>query len=282
MEPSQDFEAERPRLVRLAAGVLRDPVEAEDVVQQAWLRLQATEAHIDRLPAWLTTVTTRLCLDRLRSRVPEPVEVVDGAPGATRGPGAADDVADRLALAETLAEALHLVLDRLTPRERVAFVLHDGFGVDFVTIGSILDCAAPTARKLASRARGKVRGPVQERPRPAWEVVDAFMAAAREGDFAALLGLLAPGVVVAADLAATTVGTPERIDGREQVATFFDGSARAALPVWTAGRPGFAWYHRGEARVVFDFAVDGGEVVRITFRAAPEVLAKVSRRVGER
>jgi len=277
VESTERFEAERPRLVGIAARVLGDHAEAEDVVQQAWLRLHRTESagevEIDNLPAWLTTVTTRLCLDRLRARTPVPVdevEVEDTAP----------DPADDVALADTVGIALQAVIDRLSPRERVAFVLHDSFGFDFATIAAVLDTSSTAARKLASRARAKVAQPAPEDRLADWEVVDAFMAAAREGDFDRLLRLLAPGVVVAADDAAIVAGTPARIEGRDEVAAFFNGSAQAALSVFVADRPATAWFHLGVARVVFDFDVSGGNVWGITFRAEPDVLAQVVRRYG--
>ena len=270
---TEAFEAERPRLIVLAGRVLADRVEAEDVVQQAWLRLHRNESHIDSLPAWLTTVTTRLCLDRLRARTPVPTEDVDLA---DRAPDPADDVA----LADTVGIALQAVIDRLSPRERVAFVLHDSFGFEFATIAAVLDTTPAAARKLASRARSKVSQPAPEVQLADWEVVDAFMAAAREGNFDRLLQLLAPEAVVGADEAAILAGTPERIEGRQEVAAVFDGSARAALAVFVDDRPAAAWFQRGEARVVFDFVVGGGTVRAITFRADPDVLATVVRRDG--
>ncbi len=276
MDQIEAFEAERPRLERIASRVLGDPAEAQDIVQQAWLRLHGTAAEIDNLPGWLTTVTTRLCLDRLRSRTPVPVEEVEEDQTA-RAP--ASDPFDDVALADTVGLALHVVLDRLAPRERVAFVLHDSFGFDFPTIAGVLDTTPAAARKLASRARAKVAQPAPEDRLADWEVVDAFMAAARGGDLERLLGLLAPDVTVTADDAAVLVGTPQRIAGRDEVATFFDGSARAALPVLVDDRPGAAWFHLGRARVAFDFAIRDGLVETITFRAEPAVLARVVRRV---
>jgi RNA polymerase sigma-70 factor (ECF subfamily) len=115
-----------------------------------------------------------------------------------------------------------------------------------------------------------------------WEVVDAFMAAAKNGDFDRLLRLLAPDAAVAADDAAVLVGTPRQIEGRDEMATFFNGSAKAALPVFVGDRPGAAWYHLGAAKVVFDFTIDGGLVHAITFHAAPDVLSRVVRRDGGR
>ncbi|WP_338087789.1 sigma-70 family RNA polymerase sigma factor [Nocardioides lijunqiniae] len=275
MDQTEEFEAERPRLIGIASRVLGDPVEAQDVVQQAWLRLHGTDAEIESLPAWLTTVTTRLCLDRLRARTPVPVDDLD--PGETVG-----DPADEVALADTVGLALHVVLERLSPRERVAFVLHDSFGFEFPTIASVLDTTPAAARKLASRARAKVAQPAPEDRLADWEVVDAFMAAAKSGEFERLLRMLAPDATVSADDAAVLAGTPERIEGRDEVATFFNGSAQAALPVFVGDRPGTAWFHLGEARVVFDFTVAEGLVRAITFRAEPEVLSRVVRRDGGR
>ncbi|MCZ2828887.1 sigma-70 family RNA polymerase sigma factor [Modestobacter sp. VKM Ac-2986] len=282
MEATEEFEAERPRLLRIAARVLADRTEAEDVVQQAWLRLHTTGTEVEDLPAWLTTVTTRLCLDRLRARTPVPQEDLTGA--------AAPDPAEEVALADTVGVALQVVLQRLSPRERVAFVLHDSFAVDFPTIAAVLDTTPAAARKLASRARGRIG-----RPDPAERdagdhgpeghpadraVVDAFMAAARGGDLGRLLALLAPDAEVGADDAAVLLGTPARIRGREDVAAFFDGSATAALPVLVGDRPAAAWWSRGRPMVLFDFTLAGGLVQRITFRADPDVLAGVVRRDG--
>ena len=273
------FEAERSRLVRIASRVLGDHTEAEDVVQQAWLRLHQTDADIENLPAWLTTVTTRLCLDRLRSRTPVPVEHVE--PDEPDEPGRdVDDPADDVVLADTVGLALHVVLDRLSPRERVAFVLHDSFGFEFPTIAGVLGTTPTAARKLASRARAKVTQPRPEDRLADWEVVDAFMAAARNGEFDRLLRLLAPDATVTADDAAVLAGTPEHIEGREEVATFFNGSAKSALPVLVGDRPASAWFHLGAAKVVFDFTVEDGIVHAIAFRAAPDVLARVVRRDG--
>jgi RNA polymerase sigma factor (sigma-70 family) len=272
------FEAERPRLVRIAGRVLGDHAEAEDVVQQAWLRLHGMNAEVRSLPAWLTTVTTRLCLDRLRSRTPVPVDDFDDVePGEIFY-----DPADDIALADTVGLALHVVLDRLSPRERVAFVLHDSFSFDFPTIAAVLDTTPVAARKLASRARAKVAQPRPQYRLADWEVVDAFMAAARNGDFDRLLRLLAPDATVTADDAAVLVGTPRQIAGRDEVATFFNGSAKAALPVFIGNRPGAAWFHLGAAKVIFDFTVNDGLVRAITFRAAPEMLSRVVRRDGDR
>ncbi len=268
------FEAERPRLVRLAGRVLRDDAEAEDIVQQAWLRLQGTDQEVVDLPAWLTTVTTRLCLDRLRAKVPVPSE-----PDLEVAAGIGDP-ADEVALADTVGVALQVVLDRLTPAERVAFVLHDSFGFDFPAIATLLETTPAAARKLASRARAKVAQPAPEDALADWEVVDAFLAAARGGEFERLLDLLAPDAVVTGDALAVAAGTPERLAGRQAVAACFDGAAKTAVPVFVDDRPGAGWLHRGSVRVAFDFTVVDGRVAGIVFRAEPAVLAGVRRRRG--
>lgn len=273
MERTEQFISERARLIGLATRILSDPSEAEDVVQQAWMRLNGAVADIDNLPAWLTTTTVRLCLDRLRQRVPLPQDECEPAE-------AAGDPADEVALADTVGVALQIVLDRLTPNERVAFVLHDSFGFEFPTIAALLATTPSAARKLASRARAKVQqSGAGERPAD-WQVVDAFLSAAREGDFAELIRLLAPDAVLSADAAAIRAGTPTRIGGQQAVAEFFNGTAKAALPVFVYARPGAAWFLRGEPRVAFDFEVVDGRVEQVTFRADPELLAAVTRRRG--
>jgi RNA polymerase sigma-70 factor (ECF subfamily) len=239
----------------------------------AWLRLHASDEPIGNLAGWLTTVTSRLCLDRLRTRTPVPTESIEVE-------ATAHDPADDVVLADTVGIALQVVLDRLTPAERVAFVLHDSFGIDFDSIASMLDTTPVAARKLASRARAKVRPAASEDALADWEIVDAFMAAARRGDFARLLELLAPDVVVSADAAAGVLGTPTRLEGPDEVASFFNGAAAAAFPVFVGDRPGAAWIHRGEIKLAFDFAIEAGRVRRLRFRAAHDVLARVRRREG--
>lgn len=161
-------------------------------------------------------------------------------------------------LADTVGIALQVVPDRLTPAERVAFVLHDSFGVDFGLIAAMLDTTPAAPRKLASRALAKVQPPASEDALADWEVVDAFMTAAREVDFQRLLELLAPDVVMSADAAAGALGTPMHLEGRDKVAGFFNRAAKVA----------------------FDFTVEAGRVRRLQFRATDEVLAGVRRRRG--
>lgn len=273
-EQTEAFEAERPRLVRMADRLLGDHAEAEDVVQNAWIRLHGNNSGIENLPAWLTTVTTRLCLDRLRSKLPDPEEDLDLDETAP-------DPADEVMLADSVGSALQVVLDRLSPSERVAFVLHDSFAVDFPTVATILGTSPVAARKLASRARSKlavrpVNEPAEHRDHAA--VVDAFLHAAKGGDLDTLLGLLAPDVVIeGADPAAVALGTP-RLAGRERVAELLNGGAKTAFPVFIGDRAGLAWMHRGDYKVAFDFVIEDGVVRRIDLRADPEVLAIVRKR----
>lgn len=275
MDTTDAFMAERPRLVRLATRLLGDASEAKDIAQQAWLRLAGTSAGIDNLPAWLTTVTVRLCLDRLKARIPEPQ---DEPQGAEHDVVMTDDPVDEVVLADTVAVALNVVLERLSPSERVAFVLHDTFGFEFPVIAELLDTTPVAARKLASRARAKLARPAAQDRLADWEVVDAFLAAARGGEFGRLLELLAPGAVIEGDAAAIALGTPTRIEGRAAVAEFFNGAAASALPVFVGDRPGAAWFDRGTARVAFDFTIEDGAVSRIQFRADPDVIGALQRR----
>ena len=273
MDRTAVFTAERPRLVGMASRILGDHAEAEDIAQQAWIRLHGASEEPQNPAAWLTTVTVRLCLDRLKARVPVPeIEVEPTISGV--------DPVDDVVLADAVAAALHVVLDRLSPRERVAFVLHDTFGFEFPMVAELLDTTPAAARQLASRARAKVAQPAPEDRLADHEVVDAFLAAARGGALTRLLELLAPDVVVTGDEPAVALGTPARIEGRDEVAAFFDGAAASALPVLVEGRPGAAWFDRGTARVVFDFTVRDGRVARIEFRAEPQVLAALRRRRG--
>ena len=220
-----DFDAERPRLTSIAIRILGSGADADDVVQEAWLRLCRTD-DIDDLPAWLTTVVTRLCLDHLRKRRTRS-EAETEAP-ADLGP--VDPEADAL-LAETVGGAMQVVLDSLAPAERAAFVLHDVFGYPFDDISAILGRSGTAVRQLASRARRKVQGapePVAAEAARAESrrVVDAFLAAARGGDLATLLSLLAPEAVMRADLVGQRMGTDP----------VYDGPARRSRPLQR--RPG--------------------------------------------
>lgn len=268
------FEAERPRLTSVAVRILASNAEADDVLQEAWLRFSRTDG-VDDPPAWLTTVVTRLCLDALRrQRVRSRTEAAAEATPVARVP--VDPEGDAL-FAERVGEAMQVVLDTLTPTERAAFVLHDVFDYPFDEISAVLGRSGPAVRQLASRARRKVQGapePAAERVARAESrrVVEAFLVAARGGELTTALSLLAPGVVMRADLAAQAMGTPASYDGADAVAARFHG-ARGAVPVEVDGDLGAAWILRGDVKVVFAFHVEAGFVRDIELIADPEILA---------
>jgi RNA polymerase sigma factor (sigma-70 family) len=266
-----NFEAERSRLTAIATRILGSPIDADDVLQEARLRLTRTQ-DIDDLPAWLTTVVTRLCLDHLRKRHTRS-EFEAQVPADIENRDPEDDAL----LAERVGDAMEVVLDTLAPAERAAFVLHDVFGYPFEEISQVLGRSSTAVRQLASRARRKV----QALPEPATErteraesrrVVDAFLAAARGGDLAMLVTLLAPDVVMRADQAAHAMGTSPVYDGAAAVAERLNG-AKGASPAMIDGDRGAAWIAAGEVKVAFVFHVEAGLVREIELIADPEVLA---------
>jgi RNA polymerase sigma factor (sigma-70 family) len=266
-----NFDAERPRLTAIAIRILGSVADADDVLQEAWLRFSRAD-DIDDLPAWLTTVVTRLCLDQLRKRRTRSVAEA----GAPADPTPADPEADAL-LAEKMGDAMQVVLDALAPAERVAFVLHDVFGYPFDEISVVMGRSGTAVRQLASRARRKVQGV----PEPAasqaeraesHRVVDAFLTAARGGDLATLLSLLAPDAVMRADLVGQKMGTVPVWDGAAAVADRFNG-ARGAAPVTIDGELGAAWIHAAAVKVAFVFHVEAGLVREVELIADPDVLA---------
>lgn len=272
------FESERPRLVALAVRILGSGAEAEDAVQEAWLRWSGTDG-VDDAPAWLTTVVVRLCLDQLRKRRTRSA-AEDGAADAAAVAtpvGPADPESDAV-LAEQVGGAMQVVLDTLAPPERAAFVLHDVFGYPFEDISTILGRSGTAVRQLASRARRKVRGLPPDRAEAAVraenrQVVGAFLAAAHGGDLAGLLALLAPDVVMQADAVGSRMGAEPAYHGAAAVADRFSGGARGARVVTIGGDPGLAWMAGGEVKVAFAFHLDAGLVREIELIADPEVLA---------
>jgi RNA polymerase sigma-70 factor (ECF subfamily) len=261
-----EFETQRPRLTAVAQRLLGSRADAEDAVQETWVRLQrsngsaepGTPGEITNLGGWLTTVTSRVCLDVLRARRTRPQLVADEPvvlTTAEAGPEAYAEAAD------SVGTALLVVLDALAPAERLAFVLHDVFAVPFDEIGPVVDRSPTAARQLASRARRRVQGGSPDgsvtvsRSRRR-EVVDAFLAASREGRFADLLAVLDPDAVVRSDAAAAAMGSEPEIRGAEAVARAYEGRARAIAPALVDGLPGAVWRHRGEIKVVFVFDVD--------------------------
>ncbi|WP_410630164.1 sigma-70 family RNA polymerase sigma factor [Amycolatopsis sp. cmx-4-83] len=273
-ELAELFEAERGRLRGLAYRMLGSAAEADDAVQEAWLRLTRT-GSVDNLAAWLTTVVSRVCLDVLRSRkargeepfagVPEPVDDADPA-------GEAE-------LADAVGRALLVVLDALGPAERIAFVLHDLFAVPFDRIAPVLDRTSVAAKKLASRARQRVRGTSPLPPADLARhrrVVDAFLTAARGGDLGALLDVLAPDVVRRADAAALPPGAAPEVRGARAVAAetqLFGKRARFAEAALIDGSIGVVVAPRGRLSLALLVVVDGDRVAAYEVIATPSRLA---------
>ncbi|GAB0108605.1 sigma-70 family RNA polymerase sigma factor [Nocardia sp. JMUB6875] len=269
-----EFEVQRGRLQALAQRMLGSAAEAEDAVQEAWLRLSRSEtAEIDNLAGWLTTVVSRVCLNMLQSRGTRREDALEDydAPEAAIGPE------QEALLGDSIGAALLVVLDTLSPTERLAFVLHDMFAVPFEDIAPILGKTPAAARQLASRGRRRVRGIDEitiDRERQQ-EVVTAFLAASRSGDFAALLELLDPDVVVRADAIGIAMGADAEVRGAQAVANTFAGRARAARPVLVDGLAGLVWMTAGTPRMVFDFTVVDGRIAGIEMLADPILLAEL-------
>src|SRR5688572_10028097 len=219
---AERFETHRARLGAIAGRMLGSRAEAEDVVQEVWLRISGHGVTgVRNLDGWLTTVTARICLDHLRARAARPEQPLDDTDPPRDPPGDLDDPAEMAVLADSLGAALLVVLDTLTPAERVAFVLHDLFAVPFAEIAPIVGRSTDAAKMLASRARRRVRraGPVTAGDLARQHaVVAAFLAATRTGDLPALLALLDPDVVARADRVASLTGAPVEVRGAQHVA----------------------------------------------------------------
>ena len=265
------FEAQRPRLRSIALRMLGNASEADDAVQEAWLRLSRTGGDaIDNLDGWLTTVVSRVSLDMLRSRAARRLDDTgnerDEPLAVALGPE------DELMLDDALGVARLVVLDSLSPSERLSFVLHDVFAVPFDEIGMILGRSPAAAKQLASRARRRVRG-IEPDAIDAAEsrtnidrqqaVVEAFLAAARDGDFDRLVSLLHPDVDLHADAAGVAMGSPLRTTGADAVASTFSGRALGAQPAAIDGIIGFAWAPSGVPKVAWEVTTTNGRIVRI-------------------
>ena len=277
---AERFEEHRPRLRAVAYRMLGSLSEAEDAVQDAWLRVSRADAtEVENLGAWLTTIVARVSLNLLRSRdtrreallevhVPDPV--IDPADGT--------DPEHEALLADSVGLALLVVLETLTPPERLAFVLHDMFGVPFEQIAPIVERSSDAARQLASRARRRVRGaaPTPDADLDAqWEVVEAFLAAAHDGDFDALVAVLDPDVVLRADGGAIP-GLSAHVRGAENVAGRARIWSRVALTMRRAlvnGTPGFVSLRDGRPFSVAAMTISSGKIVEIDILADPERLA---------
>jgi RNA polymerase sigma-70 factor (ECF subfamily) len=270
------FEASRPRLRAMAYRMLGSLSDAEDAVQDAWLHAaDADPGAVDNLEGWFTTIVARVCLDRLRSRKSrreEPLgaeESLDVEEAMLAGPE------QEAVLADSVGLALLVVLDTLAPAERVAFVLHDTFGLPFGEIAAITGRSPAAARQLASRARRRVRGtaPVSGiRLARQREVAEAFLAASRGGDLGALLAVLDPEVVLHADAASVPTGVPMTIRGAAAVARgarASSGRSRYSGVALVNGIPGIVMAARGRLILVLAFTIDGGKISQIDVIADP-------------
>ncbi|HEX6748247.1 MAG TPA: sigma-70 family RNA polymerase sigma factor [Longimicrobium sp.] len=268
------FEANRTHLRAVAYRMLGSAAEADDAVQEAWLRLaRADTSGVENLGGWLTTVVARVCLDMLRTRRSRGEESLDAAPGDAIGRGGGADPEREALLADSVGLALLVVLQKLAPAERVAFVLHDMFDLPFDEIAPIVGRTPTAARQLASRARRRVRGAdaAPDRARQQ-EIVKAFLAASRGGDLEALLAVLDPDVVFRADRVAAAMGGHGELRGAAAVAATFKGRARAARPALVGDGVGLAVVVGGELRIVLATTIAGGKIVGIDAIADPERL----------
>lgn len=303
---AERFEANRARLQAVAYRMLGSAPEADDAVQEAWLRLSRSDHEgVDNLDAWLTTVVARLCLDVLRSRRTRREEPLRSEM-AEAGPGIAPGPEQELLMAESIGPALLVVLDSLAPAERLAFVLHDMFGMPFDEIGPIVGRSPVATRQLASRARRRVQGTGTEagdhdgrtttpaapsdaggpgRPAQQREIVAAFLAASRDGDFEALVRLLGPDVVLHADRVSVESATANQARGApalagvtrgaEAVAATFSGRARGVRLALVDGGYGGVFSIGGQPRFVFGFSIVGDRVVEMEIISDPATLARL-------
>jgi RNA polymerase sigma factor (sigma-70 family) len=276
---ADEFESHRTRLRAVAYRMLGSVHEADDAVQEAWLRLQRSNG-IDNLGGWLTTVVSRVCLDMLRSRSSrreDPFTDVADEATLVHDPGHPEFEAE---LADSVGSALLVVLQSLAPGERLAFVLHDMFAVPYDEIAAIIGRSPAATRQLASRARRRVQRPEEVPESGDRAVVDAFLAASRGGDFVGLLALLDPDAIVLADAAAVRMGSDALVTGAQSVAETFAGRAQAARPALIDGAPGAAWLHAGKMTVAFGFTIVAGRITEIELLADPGVLTEARVRLG--
>ncbi|WP_048648634.1 sigma-70 family RNA polymerase sigma factor [Nitratireductor soli] len=271
---AEQFEAKRGHLRGVAYRMLGSLNEAEDAVQEAWLRLaRSDESEIANLGGWLTTVVGRICLDMLRARKARREDPLEpGEPRSETGDPQAANPEEEMAMADSVGLALLVVLEKLAPAERLAFVLHDMFAVPFEAIAPIVNRTPAAARQLASRARQRVQGkpalPAADRAAQR-SVVDAFLAAARNGDFNALLSVLDPEVMFRADGAAAQLGSLAEIRGAEAVANSFKGRAQGARPVLVDGALGLLVAPGGRLRIVLNLTIRDGRIAAINAIAEP-------------
>jgi RNA polymerase sigma factor (sigma-70 family) len=273
------FEEHREHLRAVAYRMLGSLSEAEDAVQEAWLRMDRTDvSDVRNIRGWLTTVVAHICLDMLRARSTRQEEPLDEAP-AVAAPDAVDPEAEAV-LADSIGVALLVILQTLSPAERLAFVLHDMFDLPYAEIAPIVGRTENSAAQLAARARRRVRG---KTPYPATDLisqrrlVDAFLAAARDGDFDALLSVLDEDVVLRVDAAAA--GTPTTIRGADAVAAnarAFSANARFAEAALVDGAVGIVVAPNGKLALVLRFGVTGDKITEIDIEADPQRLRGLS------
>jgi RNA polymerase sigma factor (sigma-70 family) len=282
MTPTKEFERNRDHLRSVAYRMLGSITEADDAVQEAWLRFdRAGTEEVDNLRAWLTVIISRVCLDMLRSRRARREELFDGSlPEPVVSLEESNDPEHEVLIADSVGLALQIVLESLSPAERLAFVLHDMFGMPFEEIAPIVDRSVLATRQLASRARRRVRGaePSSEasdaRQR---EVIDAFLAASREGDFDALLEVLDPGVVMRID--AGRLRRPAELHGPREVAALVlaEGTPRAPFGrrAIVNGAPGVVVARGSHVLAVAAFTTSGGRITSLNLVADPDKLRHV-------
>jgi len=274
---AERFEANLPHMRQVAFRMLGSRADADDAVQEAWLKLSHTEAgDIENIGGWLTTIVARVSLDMLRTRRSRREELAVSLLPLS----AAADPEGEAVLADSVGEALLLLLDTLTPQERLAFVLHDMFDMPFAEIAPIVGRTPAAARQLASRARRRVHGaslPDHDLKRRR-QVVDAFLAASRAGDFQALLSLLDPEVTMRADATAVRMGAAAHLSGPAAVAGAFSGRALTAKAVTVDRVPGLVWAPAGRVRVVWRMAFTDDQISEVEMLAHPDTIAKLQLR----
>jgi RNA polymerase sigma factor (sigma-70 family) len=277
---AERFERNRAHLRAVAYRMLGSQGEADDALQDSWLRVSRAGAEdVQNIGGWLTTVVARVCLDMLRarrSRREEPLGLQFAEPAAADDGGG--DPEGELLLADSIGLALLIVLEALTPAERVAFVLHDMFAVPFEDVGDIVGRSPAAARQLASRARRRVQGadPVGDVDlRRQREIVDAFLAASRAGDLEGLIAVLDPDVVMRSDATGSAMGAESELPGSDAVVARFSGGARVLRPALLGGMPGLLWTQGGQVRVAFGFTIAQERIVRIDLIADPDRLREL-------
>jgi len=272
-----EFEANRPRLHAVAYRMLGSHADADDALQEAWVRLAGKDHdRIENPEGLLTTVVSRVCLDRLRSRRARAEEAIEAHAWADTTD---DDPARDAELADSVGSALLVVLDLLSPAERLAFVLHDVFAVPFDEVAEILERSPDATRQLASRARRRLQGSAAadgaDRARQR-ELVDAFLRAARAGDFDALLRVLDPDIVLVPDTAAMAMGSLRQTVGAREVATTIaSGGARGARLATIDGLAGFVWAPAGEMRGAVEFTIANDRIVSMRVTGDPARLREL-------